>query len=206
MRERSSLQFPMAAGVVLIIVFLLLITPFQAHGWGYRYLHGYLGSLCLLATGAWVRLTADERSRKRGCVELAVATAASVLVCLPLRAWQARTYAAPSVKDAALVASAPVDVVIVDTDSLWFGVDLVRNDPFLSNRPKVMRLDTLTPSEIRTLCAHSRVELFAGSDGYLNNLGLQTAGQRASRMTLRTLAITPPCSPPIVVGPRAPVG
>ncbi len=201
-RDRSSPMFPMAAGVALILVFLLLITPYQAQGWGYRYLHGYLGSLCLLATAAWVRLTADDRSLRRGWAALALACAVSVGICLPLRAWQARTYAAPSVRNASVIARAPADVVIVDVDSLWFGVDLVRNDPFLSNRPKVMRLDALAPAQIQDLCAHHRVVLFAGADEPLTNVAFHSAREHARRSVLLALAAAPPCAPEVTVGPR----
>jgi hypothetical protein len=201
-RERSGPLFPMAAGVIIIVVFLLLITPYQAHGWGYRYLHGYLGSLCLLATFAWVRLTGNEETRRRGWAALALACTASVLVCLPLRAWQATQYAAPSVRNWQAIAHAPADVVIVDADSLWFGVDLVRNDPFLTNEPKVMRLDALSPGEIEALCTHRRVQLFVGSDEALNNPTLQTAAARARRARLRNLAEAAPCGSPIAAGPR----
>ena len=42
---------------------------------------------------------------------------------------------------------------LVDLSGLWFGPQLVRNDPFLENRPKVMGLQMLTPDQIRALCA-----------------------------------------------------
>jgi hypothetical protein len=201
-RDKASPLFAMAAGIALILVFLLLITPFQGHGWGYRYLHGYLGSLCLLAAGAWVRLTTDEPLRRRAWAAFILAGAASLLVCLPLRIGQAKTYAAPQVANWRALTHAGAEVVIVDADSVWFGMDLVRNDPFLVGRPKVMRLDALTPVEIGALCATHRTRLFEGADEALTNVSFQTASDRARRTRLRALAAAPPCAPPLAVGPR----
>ncbi len=201
-RERSEPLFAMAAGIALMVAFLAVVTPFQGHGWGYRYLHGYLGNLCLLATAAWVNLTSDERLVRRGWAALALACAVSVGVCLPLRAWQARAYAGPSVRNWTALARTGADVAIVDVDSLWFGMDLVRNDPFLSNRPKVMRLDALTPAQIQDLCAHHRVVLFAGADEPLTNVAFQSDKKHARRSVLRALAAAPPCAPEVTVGPR----
>ncbi|HEY2482560.1 MAG TPA: hypothetical protein VGI30_10250, partial [Caulobacteraceae bacterium] len=201
-RERASPLFAMAAGIALILVFLLLITPFQGHGWGYRYLHGYLGSLCLLAAGAWVRLTADEPLGRRAWAAFGLASAASLIICLPLRIGQAKAYAAPQVANWRALAHAGAEVVIVDADSLWFGMDLVRNDPFLIGQPKVMRLDALTPVEIEALCATHRTRLFVGADEALTNVSFQTAAERARRTRLRALAAAPPCAPPLAVGPR----
>jgi hypothetical protein len=201
-RDKASPLFAMAAGIALILVFLLLITPFQGHGWGYRYLHGYLGSLCLLAAGAWVRLTADERLRRRAWAAFGLACAASILVCLPLRMGQVKAYAAPQVASGRVLTHAGAEVVIVDVDSLWFGMDLVRNDPFLSSGPKVMRLDALTPAEIGALCAAHRTRLFVGADEALTNVSFQTASERARRSALRAVAAAPPCAPQLTVGPR----
>jgi len=202
-RNRTGPLFAMAAGMVLIVAFLAVVTPFQGHGWGYRYLHGYLGSLCLLATAGWVRLTTDDGSLRRGWAALAVACAVSVGVCLPLRAGQAWAYAAPSVRNWTTLTRTDADVVIVDVDSLWFGMDLVRNDPFLASRPKVMRLDALTPAQIEGLCAHHRVALFAGADEPLTNVAFQSAREHARRSVLRAAASAPPCAPQVTVGPRA---
>lgn len=203
-RDKASPLFAMVAGIAVILVFLLLITPFQGHGWGYRYLHGYLGSLCLLAASAWVRLTSDERSLRRGWAALALACVVSVGIGLPLRAWQTKAYAAPQLANWRALTQAGADVAIVDADSVWFGMDLVRNDPFLTTRPKVMRLDALAPAEIHDLCARHRVVLVAGADEALTNVAFQTASDRARRARLRALAAAPPCAPQVTLGPRPP--
>lgn len=201
-RERASPLFAMAVGIGLILVFLLLITPFQGHGWGYRYLHGYLGSLCLLAAGAWVRLTADEPLRRRAWAIFGLASAVSILVLAPLRMGQARTYAAPAVANWRALTHAGAEVMVVDVDSLWFGMDLVRNDPFLTNEPKVMRLDALAPGEIAALCGAHKTRLFEGADEAVTNVSFATAAEQARRERLRALAAAPPCLPPLAVGPR----
>ena len=55
---------PLAAlivGIVLTAVAMFVLLPLQAFGWGYRYLHGFVGSLCLLAAGGWVLVIPLER-------------------------------------------------------------------------------------------------------------------------------------------------
>jgi hypothetical protein len=192
----------MAAGIALILVFLLLITPFQGHGWGYRYLHGYLGSLALLATGAFVRLTADAPGRRRAWAVFAAASAFSILVCLPLRMLQTRTYAAPAAANWRVLTRDGAEVTIVDVDSIWFGMDLVRNDPFLTTQPRVMRLDALAPAEIAALCAAHSTRLLTGADEAITNLSFQTAAEKTRRTRLLALAGAPPCLPPVAVPPR----
>ncbi len=74
-------------GLVIVPLFTLFVLPFQGHGWGYRYLHGQLGNLALLATYGWFRI-ADRKSGEWRAV-FAVVLAFSVAVLLPLRAYQA---------------------------------------------------------------------------------------------------------------------
>src|SRR5205085_7955168 len=48
-RRGEGIARPLAAGILLLFLAMLVLLPWQGHGWGYRYLHGFLGSLCLLA-------------------------------------------------------------------------------------------------------------------------------------------------------------
>jgi hypothetical protein len=36
---------------------MFILLPYQGHGWGYRYLHGLIGSLSLLAGYGWIALS-----------------------------------------------------------------------------------------------------------------------------------------------------
>ena len=157
---------PLALGVCLTLAVVFVATPSQTHGWGYRYLHGLLGSTALAAAWGWAQLTDTlTPERKAGAAgALTLACIVSLLVLTPLRAWQAWDYVRPYATAYAAVQSANADVVVVNNigSVLFDQGTLVRNDPFLANRPKVMELDGLTDAGVRTLCATQRLLVFNG--------------------------------------------
>jgi hypothetical protein len=153
---------PLIAGVALAVVAMLFILPFQGHGWGYRYLHGFIGSVCLLAGYAWVEMVKpdDQPASARAWGAVAASLAFSVLFVLPLQSRQVFDFIRPYAQASAEIRRVPADVVIVDPTDLRYGQDLVRNDPFLTNRPKVMHIAALTDGQVRALCAGYRVAVF----------------------------------------------
>jgi hypothetical protein len=155
----------LALGVCLTLLAMQLLEPTQTHGWGYRYAHGLLGSICLIAAWTWARLTdaldAEARAVARG--GFVAACAVSLLVLTPIRAWQAWSYARPYAAAYALIRSAPEPVVIVDDREPWFDAGtVVRNDPFLVGRPTVLMLSGLDETEVRDFCRGGPVGFFDG--------------------------------------------
>ncbi|HEY1752554.1 MAG TPA: hypothetical protein VGG29_14945 [Caulobacteraceae bacterium] len=164
LRAKGHLR-ALLAGVVLMLAIVTLVVPSQTQGWGYRYLHQLLGSVCLIAVWTWTRLTdalpAPRRAAAAGA--FAAACAVSLLLLAPLHAWQAWAYVRPYAAADALVRQAPEPVVLVDNNRPWFDMGaVVRNDPFLSRGPKVMLLAALTADQVRALCAQGQVGLFDG--------------------------------------------
>ncbi|HEX3408372.1 MAG TPA: hypothetical protein VHS81_14140, partial [Caulobacteraceae bacterium] len=157
---------PLVLGVFMTLAAVFIATPTQTHGWGYRYLHGLLGSIALVAAWGWARLTDGLTGERNAAAAggLAVASALSLLVLTPLRAWQAWDYVRPFAAANAAVQSADADVVLIDHNaSVLFDMGtLTRNDPFLAHRPKVMALIALTDAGVRQLCATQRVLVFNG--------------------------------------------
>ena len=157
---------PLALGVLLTLIAVFAATPTQTHGWGYRYLHGLLGSICLIAGWTWSRLTerlaARERTAAAGAV--AVVCAVSLLVLTPVRAWQAWSYVHPFAAANAAIQGAKAEVVVVDhnSDVLFDMGTLTRNDPFLARGPKVMALGFMNDDMVRQLCATHSVVVFNG--------------------------------------------
>jgi hypothetical protein len=162
-------------GLVLTVIAMFVLTPHQGHGWGYRYLHGLLGSSCLLAAFAWGRLTEplSAAARRWAGVSFAVFAGVSVLVLLPLRASQARAFAHPYARAWAAIAHAPSAVVVVDPAGAWYASDLVRNDPYLRRGPLVFDIRALTEDQLSELCAHRTVSLFDPTDAV--RLGVKTS-------------------------------
>jgi hypothetical protein len=156
-------------GVFLTLIAMLLLEPTQTHGWGYRYLHGLLGSIALLAAWSWSRMTAGLTPERQAAAAggLVAACAVSLAVLTPIRAWQTWAYVDPYARADAAILAAPADVVIVDDEDAHafnFGT-LVRNDPFLTNAPKTMALAAMDDDDIRRLCAtRARILIFDGDD------------------------------------------
>ena len=153
-------------GVFLTLAAVAIATPTQTHGWGYRYLHGLLGSVALVAAWGWARLTdgLDTQRKAAAAGALAIACALSLVVLTPIRAWQAWAFVRPFAAANAAVQSAPADVVVIDHNSnvLFDMGTLTRNDPFLVHAPKVVALVSLSDAGARQLCATQRLVVFNG--------------------------------------------
>ena len=174
----------MVVGLALTTLAMFVLLPYQGHGWGYRYLHGLLGSLCLLGAAGWMRLTRDStpKARQAQNAVFAAAIAASVLILIPVRAWQARAFEAPYLAAERKIRATPADVMIVDDDEVAFGADLIRNDPFLRNRPLIMQAAALSPAQVTSLCATRTVAWFRQADAYA--LGIKETGPPPYRAML----------------------
>jgi hypothetical protein len=170
----------LAMSAVLTPSVMFFLLPYQGHGWGYRYMHGLLGGAALLAALGWLRLVdaLPAESRRRAWRGFCAVAASAALIVFPLRAWQAYDYTRPYAAAHRAIERAPVAVVVVDDSRLWFGADLVTNDPFLRNRPKVMDLKMLEPAAIAGLCRYGPVALFDEAAG--RRVGLRG---KSTRMT-----------------------
>ena len=181
-REDEGLASQIAAGIALTLLAMFVLSPFQGHGWGFRYLHGLLGSFCLLAAYGWVRATPDRVSAKTSSPMRTFVWAGlfSVLIALPLHAIQARTLIAPSMAADRAIASADVDIVLIDDNGVQHGHDFVRNDPFLRNRPITLYAWFLEPGQLEGLCSRYRLALFGRE--HIARFGLfATPGPMAER-------------------------
>ena len=180
---------PLALGVALTLIVMSIATPSQTHGWGYRYLHGLLGSACLIAAWAWSKLTDGLTVRQQGAASgvLALASAVSLLVLTPVRAWQAWSYVAPYAAANAAIQHAKVDVVIVDHDSqvLFDMGTLVRNDPMLAHKPQVLALAFMNEALVRQVCAAHSVAVFNGESAKAYGVGAMPWHSPASLDHLR---------------------
>ncbi|WP_020176023.1 hypothetical protein [Methyloferula stellata] len=161
-RRGTGIAGPLMAGLLLTTVAMFFLLPNQAYGWGYRYIHGLIGSAALLGGYGWIVLTDRAGKAETGACRtmLVICSAFAWFILLPAHAKQAHDYVAPYIRTLKAIRQAPTDIVVVDKSRLFFAEDLVRNDPFLRNRPKVLELTSLTEPGIDYLCAHYSVSLF----------------------------------------------
>jgi hypothetical protein len=190
--KRNAFHVCLASGIVLTILAMVVLLPFQGHGWGYRYLHGLLGNLCLLAAFAWEQLVKPESATaRRAWAAMGLTTAFAVLLALPTRAMQASSFIEPYAKAHDAIASLQADVVLVDPKGLWYGQDLVRNDPFPRRGPAVLDLNLLTGRQLLQLCDRYRVAIFDRSAGAALGIRASPAGALSVN---RALLTTPSCA------------
>ena len=196
-RDDEGLASQLAAGIALTLLAMFVLSPFQGHGWGYRYLHGLLGSFCLLAGYGWIRATAgrDAAGLRSAVGVFAWGSLFAALIAIPMHVFQVRALIGPSRAADRAIASADADVVLVDDDGVHHGHDFVRNDPFLRNRPLTLYVWYLAPGQLETLCGRYRLALFGRE--HIDRFGLfgtsepMTARSRLLRETLGNLNCAP---------------
>ncbi|MFP4005057.1 MAG: hypothetical protein ACLFV8_14880 [Alphaproteobacteria bacterium] len=152
--------------VLCLFAVHVVLMPAQGHGWGYRYLHPVLGHLSLLAVFGWraFREQAAEGTVRRSGRALTILGVLTVAVMLPLRFWQVADMVWPVERSVRFLQSADAGVVLVDADGIHIGQDLVRNDPFLANTPKLMHAGRLSAAQLEVLCGRYRVQVADYSD------------------------------------------
>lgn len=153
-RTRDTRLVTLVAIVVLTVAVKLVLRPDQGHGWGYRYLHGALGAMCLLCGAGWIELREHGLAQARGFVVLSLLTLATII---PLRLYQAHEFSGAFARPALAAARSGADAVIVDNLAAPFAQDIVINDPFVRNRPVMLLASQVTPTLIATLCTSRRI-------------------------------------------------
>lgn len=160
----------LTAGLALSFVFYCFFPHNQGHGWGYRFLHGFWGSAALLAAWGWERFDdATTAKALRGALVLSLGFTA--MWQLPARLWEIDRVVEPFASASRKIESAPYDFLILDPRGAWYSCDLVRNDPFLTNKPKIMWSRGVTKELYEELEERGKVGVLRGP--HLRALGLQ---------------------------------
>lgn len=146
---RDDLVRALLLGILLTLLAMTLLMPPQGHGWGYRYLHGLIGNLCLLAGFGWQWLGHQGGVPVRA---MKLATALSLAVLLPLHTLAVRAFVAPYARAIQAFARLDADYVVVDSATLPVGTNFVINRPDLSNRPRLLLGSQLWPVDLARLC------------------------------------------------------
>jgi hypothetical protein len=140
-RRGDGIARPLAGGIVLTLIAMLLLMPTQGYGWGYRYLHGCLGSLCLLAVYGWQDIVGKDRTCLRSI--MIAATAFTIVIVLPLDMMFAYRLVRPYRTAYAMIEQSGAPIVLIDATGSMTGQDALRNAPDLQNRPLIMDIQAL---------------------------------------------------------------
>ena len=177
LRERPIIR-DAALSCLLTFGFYFFFYLDQGHGWGYRYFHGTISCLILVAVAGWAALV-EQTGERRAWNFLRVAMAASLFIALPLRCFQAESFIRPFADAAEAVHSMNARVVGIDPRLAWYAADLIRNDPFLEDRPVVVALVNLSPAEVAALAQAGEAQ-FVSRDQMIE-LGLATTPREPHR-------------------------
>jgi hypothetical protein len=132
-------------GVLLSLVFYTLRPGNQGHGWGDRYAYQVLGNLALLGAAGGLVMKRVLGGRRTMAI-LAASLVATVAVQWPIRFANTEQFVRPFAAGEAYLRSRDADVVLLRADSVWYGRDLLRNDPYLSGQPTIVA-DNLTDTQ-----------------------------------------------------------
>jgi hypothetical protein len=154
-RPRSILFVALAIGCGLG----LMLTVHQGLGWGYRYLHGYIGAFCLLAGLGWTRLCSAPASLRP-----IVMTSLLALLLLTAQAVMIYRFVSPYARLHADARARQADVVLVDTRGSAFAQDIVRVGPAPVRRPVLMDMSKLDEARIDALCRRYSVQVIDRND------------------------------------------
>jgi hypothetical protein len=183
-RRNEGIARPLAYGIVLTILAMAFLLPFQGHGWGYRYLHGLIGNCALLAAWGW----RDHSSREEVRAFVRTASLATVFGSLPFLVWQSVAFARPYARTDQMIARIDADMVVINADYSDFRIDQVRNLPDLTNRPIRLASHMLTPADIRALCSRGRIAFVDPSPIDLHDLEVGQVRDSSDFQRLRAAA------------------
>lgn len=145
----------LVASIALSLLPYPFLMPDQGHGWGYRYLHGLLGLLVLLAVPGWRALGPDRAGAKAAVLCLLIL--APVLL-VPFRAIQIERFVAPYARATDMLSASKADVVLTDSIRVAIGSDIPRNSPVALRAPVALDDAYLTIAQIRDLCSRFTVD------------------------------------------------
>lgn len=166
--RHNRMALALLAGPAATILIIALILPWQGYGFGYRYLHGQLAGIVLLAGFGWQKM----REQLPGAnTKLALATAASLALVIPFQALLInRIYAAYADADRA-IAKAGTDYFLVDNYAGYVADILVINRPDLANRPlRLMAIAVRDPAALARQICKPGTTLALGSNAFYRRI------------------------------------
>lgn len=171
-RSNSGEALPLFAGCALTLATMILLLPYQGHGWGYRYWHGLIGNFALVGGYGYVCWANRNINVADGAVVLL--GGATAVLTVPFLLWSAHEFTRPYIQLKQLIEQQSTDFVIVDTQPPSNAVDQVRNPASLNNRPVLLSSRAMTQEQINEICARGTVTLITRHDfhraGFAPNL------------------------------------
>ena len=172
-RRLDTFSRDLALSFALVMVARAFMGP-QGEGWGYRYAYAALGNFAILAALGTEIIATSIGNRRTALVTIA-AVATAFLVQVPLRAVQVERIVGPYARTQAWLAGLPAKVVILPTDRVMWGRQLIRNDPFFQKGPVIVSLWEVREGGVAALRQQFDGSVYVVSPAELFALGLPRA-------------------------------
>jgi hypothetical protein len=157
-RQQPALVQDSLLASLVTVLFYFGFPHLQGHGWGYRYMHPVYGCIALAGAGGALALYRNYPAiplQKMVFYGLIF----SIVVQVPYRTYEVRTLVIPMARTWDFIKSRPTDYVLVQTASIWYGCDLIRNDPWLKRKPLIFNDSKLTPSQRQQLSQSGSISI-----------------------------------------------
>jgi hypothetical protein len=164
-KRLDGLSRYLALSMLATLLARALFFPYQGAGWGYRYGFAVLGNLAILAAIGCEHLM-EATGRRRTSVLIGAALATAVALALPLRGVQANRIVRPFYQASDWMEHLSADVVVLPANASPYASQLIRNDPFLRDSPKIMEQSVLGDAGLEAVMRqhHGRVKVVTAQD------------------------------------------
>ena len=169
---KNQLMAGLAGGIAITVMVMLIILPYQGHGFGYRYLHGLIGNAIFLAVLGWQKVRQEFPQWNQLILRTSIAT---FLAIVPMQLYFAHAFYAPFAQASHAIDQTDVDFVLIKGRGAPFAVDLVINDPDLTNRP-IRLFEELTDAELLGKICADGATVARLSAQYYDRIGRYFAG------------------------------
>jgi hypothetical protein len=132
-RRFSSFEKDLVFSVLATFGFFFFFYEIGGHGWGSRHCHIVLSNFAIVSGLAITRLL--EEGKKWNIRFFVVITLIGFMVIFPIRLWQIHSFVAPYHDADDYISQLDADFVIIPSKRFYYGVDLIRNDPYLREKP-----------------------------------------------------------------------
>jgi hypothetical protein len=147
--RREPLAAAFTVSLLLPVMVVALILPYQGYGFGYRYMQGVLGVAILLAVYGWHRLVTDHVWIRPLLLRTSIL---GLVVLLPMQVSMAHSFYAPYAAIEQQISTSGADYFIIGWEDDPGTREFVNNRPDLSNRPVRLLSSEVGGALIRDIC------------------------------------------------------
>lgn len=166
--RRDPFVAALAGGIVLPVLAITVLLPWQGYGFGYRYLHPVLGNVALLGVYGWQNLAAIRQALRPAMLTVA---AGGLLLMLPRQLVFAHGFVSANAEASRRIDASGADYLIVNPADGFGYANIVFNLPDLANRPIRLQSDKVRDHRglAARICHPGVIVAFPGNSFFREN-------------------------------------